>query len=80
MKGKIRILPKILSDRRHQKIGRMEKPSIGKPFPEELKDKIIYKEITKDAAPYNEDGDGTKEKAVSLSLCAGSNGKCGSSC
>ena len=54
-----------------------EKPSIGKPFPEELKDKIIYKEITKDAAPYNEDGDGTKRKAVSLSLCAGSNGKCG---
>ncbi|MFQ9345503.1 MAG: hypothetical protein ACLR2O_08080 [Coprococcus sp.] len=54
-----------------------EKPSIGKPFPEELKDKIIYKEITKVAAPYNEDGDGTKRKAVSLSLCAGSNGKCG---
>ena len=46
-----------------------EKPSIGKPFPEELKDKIIYKEITKDAAPYNEDGDGTKEKPYRY-LCA----------
>ena len=46
-----------------------EKPSIGKLFPEELKDKIIYKEITKDAAPYNEDGDGTKEKPYRY-LCA----------
>ena len=34
-----------------------------------MKDKIIYKEITKDAAPYNEDGDGTKEKPYRY-LCA----------
>lgn len=45
------------------------KPAIGKPFPEELKGKTIYKEITKDAIPYNEDGDGTKEKPYRY-LCA----------
>ncbi len=51
MKGKIRILPKILSSpETPENPEGPEKPSIGKPFPEELKDKIIYKEITKDAA------------------------------
>ena len=45
------------------------KPAVGKPFPEELKGKTIYKEITKDAVPYNEDGDGSKEKPYRY-LCA----------
>ena len=71
MKGKIRILPKIRSSRRRQKIRKDRKNhQSGNRFPEELKDKeFTYKEITKDAAPYNEDGDGTKEKPYRY-LCA----------
>ena len=46
--------------------------AIERPFPEALKGKEVYSEITLDSVPYNkEDADGTMAKTVSLSLPPG---------
>lgn len=46
-----------------------ERPAVGTAFPEELRGKTIYKTLSKDAEPYNEDADGSEEHPGHF-LCA----------